>query len=216
MSKRFDEIWNSGDTDVIDTRSKPLGNMRIVCAFAASLFMTSIGARAMAEEHSERQAQIVNGELKVPFSSHKFSAYCFDTLKCEVIYGRRYVAKHDEPSPPLTGDILKNLNGNWIGIANFPPPARVSWIAKDGTPLEAEVDLGEIFKDQYVIYSPDLDINDVAIDRYFPVPGIFLVVDDRTINVYMKAMVFLLHPRVPGNRYSNMRHDHVLAFTKSF
>ncbi|WP_143144582.1 hypothetical protein [Luteibacter sp. UNCMF366Tsu5.1] len=170
----------------------------------------------MAEEHSEREARIVNGELKVPFSSHNFSARCYDTLKCEVIYGRRYAAKFDKPSPPLTEAIRRSLDGSWGGIANFPPAARVSWVAKDGTPLEANVDVGEIFEDQYILYGPELDVSDVALDRHFPDPGIILVVDNRTISVYMRAMVFLRHPIVPSNPYSDMRHDVVLAFTRNF
>jgi len=216
MSKRFDEIWNSGDTDVIDTRSKPLGNMRIVCAFAASLFTTSIGARAMAEEHSERQAQIVNGELKVPFSSHKFSAYCFDTLKCRVLYNGRYDISDQGPSRALTDAIRKNLDASWLGIPNFPPPARVTWVAKDGTEHQADVDIAKIFEDQIVLYSQELDVYDVPLDRRFLDPGIVLVVDNRTINVYMKAMIPLLHPTIPDNQYSDFRKDLVLAFSQDY
>src|SRR3546814_6299462 len=43
-----------------------------------------------------------------------------------------------------------NMRAGYSSIANFPPPAIVTWRSKDGTPHHAEVDIGDIFKDRLI------------------------------------------------------------------
>ncbi|MGE7137813.1 hypothetical protein ACQKIE_09315 [Luteibacter sp. NPDC031894] len=111
-----------------------LGGGKALMAFLFTLFGTN---DVMSTEHRQRKPELVAGVLKIPFSSHNFSAACFDTLSCRVTYNGRYVAKKDEPSPPLTEAIRGNLDGNWGGIDNFPSPAHVVWTSKDGSAHEA-------------------------------------------------------------------------------
>ncbi|MFL7958650.1 hypothetical protein ACKAWT_19825 [Xanthomonas vasicola] len=40
--------------------------------------------------------------------------------------------------------------------------------------------------------------------------------NDRTINVYMKAMVQTTVQQKPGNEYSYFRNDLILAYTKTY
>ncbi|KGR49523.1 hypothetical protein NX07_18660, partial [Xanthomonas vasicola] len=89
------------------------------------------------------------------------------------------------------------------------------WRSKDGQPHHALVDLDTIFKDKVVLHHvpqeqlPPILQADIS-------PDIILEVNDRTINVYMKAFVETTVLQEPGNKYSNSRNDLILAYTKSY
>lgn len=158
---------------------------------------------------------VKNGKLIMPFFDHNFSARCYDTLACRVLYDKSYVVNEDKPSGPLTSAISKNLRGGW-GILDFPSKAQVVWTSKDGEVHEEEIDLEEIFKSRLVIYSPQLDIGDVNLAVSYMPPDIILVVEGRSVHVYMKAMIPLIRPMDPRNKHTNYRHDLVLAYSKKF
>lgn len=154
------------------------------------------------------------------FDRHNFGAYCYDTYGCKVLYNDRYVTSQDDnelrPSSASVGpDYLDNLDGGHLGIANFPPPAVVTWRSRDGIPHEAHIDIGEIFKDQVIRHNvprEELPTETTATSA----PDIVLVVDDRTINVYMKAFVSTKSQQAPGNKYSDFRNDMILAFSQTY
>ncbi|HEY0662721.1 MAG TPA: hypothetical protein VGD21_15540 [Lysobacter sp.] len=163
-----------------------------------------------------------NRDVSRPFTfdRHNFGAYCYDTYGCKVLYNDRYVTSQDDnelrPSSASVGpDYLKNLDGGYLGIANFPPPAVVTWRSKDGTPHEAHIDIGEIFKDRIIRHNvprEELPTETTATAA----PDIVLEVNDRTINVYMKAFVSTRSLQVPGNQYSDFRNDMILAFSQTY
>ncbi len=97
---------------------------------------------------------------------------------------------------------------------NFLPPAIVTWRSKDGTPHEAEVDIGEIFKDQLIRHK--VPRQDISTKGSLPLPEIILEVNDRTINVYMRATIWLKEPRIPGNRLSNQQNDLIKAYSRTY
>jgi hypothetical protein len=47
-------------------------------------------------------------------------------------------------------------------------------------------------------------------------PGIILEVNDRTINVYMKATLWTKEEQIPGNRHSHSRSDLIKVFSQSY
>jgi hypothetical protein len=67
-----------------------------------------------------------------------------------------------------------------------------------------------------VRYPSDLDVNDVKISVPPSAPDIVLVVEDRSIHIYMKAWISLLRPRFPGRENSDFRHDPVVAYSQTF
>lgn len=154
------------------------------------------------------------------FDRHNFGAYCYDTIGCRVLYAdHMQVIDEDDvvaPSAASVGpDYLENLDGGHIGIANFPEPAVVTWRSKDGVPHEARIDIGEIFKDQIIRHNvprEELPTETVAALT----PDIVLVVNDRTVNVYMRAHVATKSLQIPGNRYSSFREDMILAFSRTY
>ncbi|MFX6763667.1 hypothetical protein ABTH06_18600, partial [Acinetobacter baumannii] len=94
--------------------------------------------------------------------------------------------------------------------------AKVSWRAKDGTPLEAEVDIGEIFRDELIRHN--LQPHEIAERGIGPgaLPQIILEVNDRTINVYMRAHISTRELQQPGNRYSDFRADLIKVFNRTY
>lgn len=153
------------------------------------------------------------------FEKHSFSARCYDTRECEVVYDN---LRHGDarPSPPASTygtDYLEGWMGGHGGIRNFPPAAKVSWVSKDGTSLEAEIDIGGIFKDELIRhFVPKEEVADLPDGRNESPPSILLEVNDRVIRVYMRASVPTKHLQKPGNRHSISRRDLVLVKTYSY
>jgi hypothetical protein len=174
------------------------------------------GASAMQLKRSHGRTKIENGVLVVPFSYHNFGARCFDTLNCRVTYGKVMVARDNEAQGPFTERQKKRLSASVIGIDNFPGPADVTWTSKDGEVHHTEVDIGEMFRAQRLLYGPDLNVDDVALDiEPFP-PSIILVVEDRAIHVFMRSHISLRHPSDPSRPLSDFREDVILFRTQRF
>jgi len=160
-------------------------------------------------------SRVEDGKLKIPFYDHGFDAKCYDTLRCRVAYDNAYIVNDGGPSGPFTKRDRDNLGGHWT-IPDFPSLVQVSWTSKDGEDHHAEIDLGEIFHSHLIRYPDDLDVNDVDLIPYSGTPDIILVVEDRSIHVYMMAWIALLNPRYPGREHSNFRHDPVVAYSQKF
>ncbi|MEN1928897.1 hypothetical protein WCE37_07850 [Luteimonas sp. MJ250] len=197
----------------------------LAMALAAPLLLqgcqTNMSNDASAD--AQRDEAAASGELYSPwplkFKKHNLGIHCFDTYGCKVVYDGRVQAMDDpevlqRSSASLGADYRRNWLGGRLGFRNFPPPAKVSWRSKDGVAHETSIDFGEIFKDQLVRHNvPRKKIPSFATFRN---PDIFLEVNDRTIRVYMLASIPLKEPRIPGNRFSTMERDLILAHTESF
>ena len=158
-------------------------------------------------------------EWPLKFKAHYFGAHCFSTYGCKVHY--RGMLRADDPEDELAptsealGDKYPHILSARMGpIPNFPPPAKVSWRAKDGTPLEAEVDIGEIFRDELIRHHVARE--DATPNATSGAPGIILEVNDRTINVYMRAHISTRELQQPDNRYSNFRADLIKVFNRTY
>ncbi|WP_132142329.1 hypothetical protein [Luteibacter rhizovicinus] len=168
-------------------------------------------------DHPHEAGSFRKNSFPLKFTDHNFSAYCFSTIGCKVFYHGRYDVedRDDEVSSPLMGpDHLQHLDAVRVGIQNFPPPAIVSWRSKDGAYHEAKIDLDEIFKDRRIVHN--VDERDIPDNASVADPDILLVVNDRTISVYMKAFIPLKHQRDPGNKYSALSHDAILVYAKTY
>ncbi len=153
------------------------------------------------------------------FVKHNFGAHCFDTIGCRITYaGFVHGVDHaEELSPPMAsykGSRDQLLRAGHVGKRNFPAPAKVTWRSKDGVPHEAEVDLDVIFKDRVVQhnvlredYRDDLGIAD---------PDIVLEVNDRTINIYMRAFIPTKTEHASGSAHGYSREDLVLVSSSTY
>jgi hypothetical protein len=156
------------------------------------------------------------------FRGHKFDAYCFSTYGCKIHYHYK-PAVVDDPENVLK-PTTESLGAKYPGILtagmgpipNFPSPAKVTWRSRDGTSHEAEVDIGEIFRDQLIRHN--LDREEVSAKGIGPgaIPDIILEVNDRTINVYMRAHISTSTLQEPGNRYSDFRNDLIKVYSRTY
>lgn len=188
---------------------------------AVSFALTGCSAAMTSTTASERSAgrhDETGTEWPLKFRAHYFGAACFNTQSCVVLYrGFPHGASHDGPSPSVTstGRSLDQLLTATRGpIPNFPPPATVTWRSKDGTTHEAEIDIGEIFKDELIRHNVARE--DAMHPASSGMPGIILEVNDRTINVYMRAMIWLKEPRIPGRPHSDYQDDLIKVFSRSY
>jgi len=168
-------------------------------------------------ESSDVSYSNVNAKWPLEFRVHYFGAHCFDTQECEIRYRGFPHGNKDGPSPSVAsyGRPLEDLLSAGRGpIPNFPPPAEVTWRSKDGTSHEAEIDIGEIFKDQLIRHNVSHeDASDPATDG---MPHIILEVNDRTINVYMRATMWLKQPRFPERPLSDSQRDLIKVFSRTY
>lgn len=185
-------------------------------ALLFSLFATGCQMAMSSPHASDDDGAIVRNTFPLKFKEHNFGAFCFNTIACKIVYADALHGEEEKSSPPPQS-YLKNLSGGHGGIENFPPPAAVTWRSLDGVSHEAKVDIGAIFKDERVLHhvpQEDIPIETVAVA--LPGPDIILVVDDRTISVYMKAMIFLKKPRLTNNPRSNWVEEPILAYTRTY
>lgn len=179
---------------------------------------------AMAFSSDSPMKHAAPNHFPLKFKRHDFAAYCYNTIGCEVIYAnnnftRRYYGEKVAPPPPSPQYRDNWGMANYLGIANFPPPAEVKWKSLDGVAHEATVDIGAIFKDELIRYSVP---NDQITEGLYPGPGpagepsIFLEVNDRKISVFMKAFIPTKKEQIAGNKYSDFRDDLILAWTKTY
>lgn len=154
--------------------------------------------------------------LSARFSAHNFGPYCFDTLECRIEYEGRAWLNETTRSAAIDDRQKANLTGSIVGIENFPGPAVITWRSLDGRGHKAAVDIAEIFSDERIVHSHELDVRDVPKDAAFVEPEIIIVVDDFTISVYMKAFIPLMHPKTGDAAKGNHRYEPILVWTQTF
>lgn len=152
------------------------------------------------------------------FIAHNFDVSTYSTYGCKVRYGSYRVDEADNilqsSSDAIGVNYPDNMSAGYGPIRNFPSPATVTWRSKDGASHQAEIDIGEIFKDKMIRHNVARE--DISEASYVPTPGIILEVNDRTINVYMRAMIFLRKPRFPDRPHSDYRDDLIKVFSRTY
>lgn len=185
---------------------------------AALLCLPIFGCQhAMSTSNSGSGGHVVRNEFPLRFKDHNFEAYCYDTIGCSILYNDFYHVKQEADevaSPPKMQDYKKYWGGAlYIGIDNFPEPAVVKWKSKDGVAHEAQVDIGKIFKNELILHNVPQEEIPVETAATVGGPDVFLEVNDRTINVYMKAMIAL---KDTETRKSDFRQEVILAWSHTY
>lgn len=161
-------------------------------------------------------------EWPLKFKAHSFGAYAYDTYGARVVYaGRAQIEEPDDVLQPSSASYGPNYQSTWLGghidIRNFPPPAKVTWRSKDGTPHSAEIDIGALFADEVVVHRvPREAMADQPDGEYLHDPHIALEINDRTIRVYMRAFIPTKELQDPRKPLSNAVFEPVLIKTYSF
>lgn len=192
-------------------------------ALAACLFLLSLTGCTQAMSTTPVAQHTVNGNLlPLRFLRHNFEAKAYNTIKCSVLYDNHEFTPSATDAPtgrPPSADYRDRWNyAFYLGVRNFPEPAKVSWTSQDGTSHTATIDLAQIFKDERVLTNvPDDEfVPNMYPQGLFLDPSIYLEVNDRTISVYMRALVPTQHRQIPDNEYSDARDDVIVAWTHTY
>lgn len=204
-------------------RRKPMRHGALPLLAIAAALMTGCHP-AMTTQSTKIQPPPEALAVPLRFAKHNFGAYCYNATGCHVIYDNfDHTGSGSErdpevvSGPPPAGDYQANLDASYLGIDNFPAPAEVRWKSLDGIPHEAKVDMAAIFKNQLIWHKvPKADMADFFRGPVAGEPGIILVVNDRTIDVYMKMLVPTRAEQIPGNKYSSARDDLFLVWTRTY
>src|SRR5690606_11627711 len=199
------------------------GGPAMAAMIAAALATTGCHGMAKTPEREPSQGAVridnTVADWPLKFVQHSFGARCYSTYGCTVDYNVfRHVQDPDDVLQPSSDEVhpdaFQNANAGYVGVMNFPPPARVRWRSRDGAQHEALVDIAEIFSDGLLLHNvPREDVREgVSILN----PAIVLEVNDRTVNVYMRARIPTKSLRVEGNPHSAYRRDMVLAWSGTY
>lgn len=159
-------------------------------------------------------------EWPLKFSRHSFGVYTYETYGAQVEYAGRLQADESETTlkksaASIGHDYQNAWSGGHGGIPNFPGPAKLRWRSKDGVEHRTTIDIGALFADQVVRHNvPESEHKPQPSGSYQP--HIAVEINDRTVRVYMRAMVFTRQLQDPGNRYSGFRTDPVLVEELTF
>jgi hypothetical protein len=187
-------------------------------ALAACAIPTSSREPAMLSTATSLSRSLPVKQWPLKFKSHSFGAHCYSTYGCRVVYAglEQRADDPDELRPSSSGygaDYQRNWSGTHAMIRNFPPPAQVSWRSKDGQAHTAEIDIGELFADEVIRHNVKREeMADLPNGEYKWEPAILLEINDRTIRVYMRAMIFLKkRVEVAGQLRGDFRNDLILV-----
>ncbi|HEY0504731.1 MAG TPA: hypothetical protein VGD42_14715 [Lysobacter sp.] len=193
-----------------------------VAALIALLLAGCHAAMSTGSDHrSASDEGFDNSSARWPleFRAHYFGVATYSTYGCQVVYDNELVKVDPEDELEISSASIgdkypDNLTAGRGPYRNFPPPAVVNWRSSDGTPHEAEVDIGEIFKDQRVRHNASReDVDEHGNDT---APKVILEVNDRTIKVYMRAMIGLKRPRFPDRPHSDFRYDLITVYSRTY
>lgn len=192
-------------------------------AFACAVLFLVTGCQAAMSKPLDDVIKPPPETYAVPlhFARHDFAAYCYNTLKCSVMYNEHQFTRYavDKPMSAPSSTDYKDAWGfsGYLGIRNFPPPADVRWTSLDGVKHEAKVDMAAVFKDQLVWHKvPKSDMADFYSGPVAGEPNIYLEVNDRTINVYMMMLIPTKTEQIAGDKLSRARDDLLLVWTHTY
>jgi hypothetical protein len=169
------------------------------------------------------------------FHTHSFSGRGYNTLACSLLYNRYQFGTqrfgddgqyHDQPSgQPYAEDWKNDWSGNHSILTDtgetFPGPVEIDWVAMDGSHHQASIDLDTLFKDRLVMHQvakeeiPESWLATCSLDPISP--HLLVEVNDRTVNVYMRATVVTCDTHDPDNiDKRRTRRDLMLAWTHTY
>ena len=168
-----------------------------------------------ARQSLDTRKRVVDGnQLPLRFAGHSFAVHVYDTLAFHVEcngtgwFSDQY--RHAR-SPSYADSIPRDqwpLAG-YIGVGNWPGPAKLRWTSLDGVEHTAAVDFSRIFADGLTLHQvPDEELpagmyhQGISTD-----PEIHLEVNNRSVRVYQRARISTRSEQEPGNRYTRNRSD---------
>lgn len=147
------------------------------------------------------------------FKRHNFGVACYNASDLRVVYAGIPYIRDGECRDRVPYD-EKRIKANTTGLIAFSDPIDVKWKSKNGEQHQYQLDLDEIFKGKQVLHQEKE--GDLLIEHPSYSPGIYVEVDNRTLNVYMDVNIILSPNGVDNGRQRYSRRNVTLAFTKTF
>ena len=156
--------------------------------------------------------RLVDGPFR--FWRHSLGVYCFRTWGCSVQYGAETVWEEpsDERQRPLEErppGMRNRMRGTQGSFRNFEGPLVANWRDDKKHPHRLELDLAKILADGLI--RPNVPNDEIAPQYSVGAPSIVVEINDRTVRLYMRALIPLKKPRDPNNRLTDSVDDLVLV-----
>lgn len=156
------------------------------------------------------------------FDSFSFNARCYHTLRCVIVFSNAHQVPEQDQIGPSGAPYAPDWKDHWAAgyiISEedvFPPPVDIRWTAMDGVERTAKIDLEKIFPERLILHNAREEevVDGWGLEHRHV--EILLEVNNRTINVYMRAWVALKQRRDPADRMSDELRDLILAWTKTY
>ena len=161
------------------------------------------------------------------FDDYSFGARCYNTLRGSIIFARQQLGLTAELDGPSGQPHRPDWKDKWEASFNtgedfkrhgFPSPVEIRWTALDGVEREVVLDLDAVFPERLILHKVSREEvrEDWPTSRSLRRVEILLEVNDRTLNVYMRAWVVTKHLLDPDNPHSDSRRDLMLAWTHTY
>jgi hypothetical protein len=158
----------------------------------------------------------MNNQKVLKFSSHSLAIFCYGGISDMCIdYAQ---SRHDltsagimpEKRPQDENRYPSGTSGSYVAFAG---PITARWKTRDGSSLEASVDLDTIFPDRAVPHSQDPNLIHRA-DPFVTEPVILIEVDHHTVSIYMLVRLRLDNPA--GSKPFASSSERTLAYTRTY
>lgn len=170
-----------------------------------------------ARNPSAERASNTVADWPLTFTHLQFGGACFDTVTCGIRYNN-FEFGLAQPAPPRSRmspqQYTSIMTAGYGPVARIAPPAQLNWISKDGSKLEAQANIAEIFKDRLVRHSTPRE--DIAEGASMGSTDVIVEIEDRTVSVYTRMMIPLKKPLDPANRFSTFRDDLIKVWSKTY
>lgn len=173
-----------------------------------------------------QQPEVPQGPWPLRFDRFAFDARCYNTLACSVLFNNHQHSLYvnEASGPPYAPDWKKDWHAGYnmdrdIVTQGFPPPVQVKWTALDGVERRTEIDLEAIFPNREILHNvPRDEVWELwPHNKYSRMAEIFLEINDRTINVYMKALVKTRHLKKTDEPIQRVgKRELILVWTKTW
>lgn len=173
--------------------------------FLIFILQTQLGCAAMLDDNV------------LKFKTHDLNIQCYSVGDVRLEYaGTLYTLFDGKISKEKTAkDATKYPSGKSGSYYAFASPVKIEWRSRDGTRLQHTLNLDEIFKDRRVLHTDD----PARIYKPMPITGdeptIIVELNDRTVNVYMFAVIQLI-PVDPNAKQRDEHENRTLAYSKTY
>ncbi|WP_394540121.1 hypothetical protein PRJ39_06080 [Lysobacter enzymogenes] len=160
------------------------------------------------------------------FDSFSFGSRVYNTLHCNIIFQNQQHALPRELSRPSGVPKFADWKERWTGSFlivpdEMPPgPVQIQWASLDGAEHSIEIDLiQDVFPGQVILHQvPREEVWELwSSARAGHTPDILLEVNDRTVTVYMRSVIYTRIWEGKGDEARRVAHDKLIqAWTRTF